>query len=34
MVQMNLLAKQKYRHRHREQVCGHQGGRWDGMNWD
>ena len=31
MVQMNLLAKQKCRHRCREQMYGHQGGKggWD-----
>ena len=26
MVQMNLFARQKKRHRHREQTYGHQGG--------
>ena len=34
MVQMNLLAKQKCRHRCREQMYGHQGGREGGMNWE
>ena len=31
--QMNLSAKQKETHRHREQTCGCQGGRgeWDGL---
>ena len=33
MVQMNLFAKQKQRHR--EQTYGHQvGGRGCGMNWE
>ena len=33
MVQMNLVAKQKERHRGREQMCGHQGRNrgWDGL---
>ena len=35
MVQMNLFAKQKYRHRCREQTYGYQGGKGGGgMNWD
>ena len=35
MVQMNLFAKQKYRHRYREQTYGYQGGEGaDGMNWE
>ena len=42
MVQMNLFARQKYRHRRREQTYGHQGGksgcrgvgRGGGMNWE
>ena len=35
MEQMNLFAKQKQRHRHREQMYGHQGGekRGRGMNY-
>ena len=28
MVQMNLFAGQKLRHRCREQTYGHQGGKW------
>ena len=30
-VLMNLSAKQQWRHRHREQTCGHSGGwrEWD-----
>ena len=32
---MNLLARQKQRHRCREQMYGHQGGkRGGGMNWE
>ena len=38
---MNLSAKQKQTHRHREQTCGYQGGRGggggrgrDGMDWE
>ena len=27
MIQMNLLAKQKQRHRHRDQTYGHQNGK-------
>ena len=27
MIQMNLLAKQKYRHRHRDQIYGYQNGK-------
>ena len=27
MIQMNRFAGQKLRHRHREQMCGHQGGK-------
>ena len=34
MVQMNLFAKQKYRHRHREQTYGHQGGKGGGIDGD
>ena len=34
IVQINLFAKQKQRHRCREQTYGHQGG-WDGLgDWD
>ena len=29
MIQMNLFTKQKQTHRHREQTCGCQGGRWE-----
>ena len=35
---MNWFAKQKQRHRYREQMYGHQGGKagaeGDGMNWE
>ena len=36
MVQMNLSAKQKLRHRRREQTYGCQGGKrgGGGMNWE
>ena len=35
MVQMNLFAKQKQRHRRREQTYGCQGGKGGGgMNWE
>ena len=40
MVQMNRFAGQKLRHRCREQMYGHQGGKaaggegGDGMNWE
>ena len=35
MVQMNLFAGQKWRHRCREQTYGHQGRKeWVGMNWE
>ena len=41
MVQMNRFAGQKLRHRHREQMYGHQGGKAAGgggggavMNWE
>ena len=34
MVQMNLFAKQKQRHRCREQTYGHQGGKGVWMNWE
>ena len=33
-IQMNLFAKQKKRHRHREQMYGYQGGKGGGMNWE
>ena len=33
MVQMNRFAGQKLRHRHREQMCGHQGGKVAGEWW-
>ena len=32
MVQMNLFSKQKYRHRHQEQI--RQAGRGGGMDWE
>ena len=32
MVQMNIYAKQKYRHRQREHICEHQGGKGS-MGW-
>ena len=31
---MNLFAKQKQRHRCREQTYGYQGGKGGGMNWE
>ena len=31
MVLMKLFAGQQWRHRHREQTCGHRGG---GRGWD
>ena len=34
MVQGNLFAKQEYRHRHREQMYGHQEGRGGGVHWE
>ena len=39
MVQMNRSARQKQRHRCREQTYGHQGGKWGRggggvMNWE
>ena len=40
MVQMNRFARQKLRHRYREQMYGHQGekagdgGDGGGMNWE
>ena len=37
MVQINLFAKQKNRHRHREQIYGYQGGKgeWDKLgDWN
>ena len=34
MVEMNLSAKQKWRHKHREQSHGYQGGRGGGRNWE
>ena len=30
---MNLLAGQQWRCRHREQTCGHSGGRWGWDKW-
>ena len=30
---MNLSAKQKHTHRHREQTCGYQGGGRMGEGW-
>ena len=35
MVQMNQFARQKQKHRCREQTYGHQGGKGGGgMNWE
>jgi len=34
MVQMNLSAKQKKRHRYREQTYDYQWGKEGGMNWE
>ena len=35
MVEINLFAKQKQRHRCREQTYGYQGGEGEGgMNWE
>ena len=34
MIQMNLFAKQKQKHRRREQMYGYQGGKEGGMNWE
>ena len=34
MLKMNLFAKQKQRHRCREQTYGYQGGKGGGMNWE
>lgn len=35
MVQIDLFAKQKRRHKHREQIYGYQVGKEvGGMNWD
>ena len=36
MEQMNRFARQKYRHKRREQTYGHQGGKVGvgGMNWE
>ena len=35
MAQMNWFARQKYRHRCREQTYGHQGGKGEGgINWE
>ena len=33
MVQMNLLAEQKYRQRCRELTYGYEGEKGSGMNW-
>ena len=33
MTQMNLSTKQKQTHRHREQICGGQGGGRVGKGW-
>ena len=33
MVLMNLFAAQQWRHRHREQACGHSEGGEDGYEW-
>ena len=34
MVLMNLLAGRQWRHRHKEQACGHIGGGEGGTNWE
>ena len=34
MIQMNLFAKQKQRHRRREQTYGHQGGKEEWDDWE
>ena len=34
MVQMNLFAEQKQRHRYREQTYGYQGQKGDEINWE
>ena len=35
MVQMNLLAEKRKRHRHKEWNCGHEGGGSRGwVNWE
>lgn len=34
MVQMNLFAKRRERHRHRGQAHGYKGGSWGGMAWE
>ena len=31
---MNLSTKQKKTHRHRNQICGCQGGEGSGIDWD
>ena len=33
MILMNLFAEQQWRHRHREQTCGHSGEGEGGTNW-
>ena len=33
MVLMNLFAGQEWRHRHRKQTCGHNGGRRGRDDW-
>ena len=35
ITQMNLFGQQKHSHKHREEICGHQGGwRGGGMDWE
>ena len=34
MIQMSLLAKQKQKHRCREQIYGHQEGKESRRNWE
>ena len=31
---MNVSMKQKKTHRHREQTCGYEAGRWKGKEWE
>ena len=33
MVLMNLFSGQQWRYRHREQTCGHSGGRREWAEW-
>ena len=35
ITQMNLFGQQKHSHKHREEICGHQGAwRGGGMDWE